>query len=91
MTIERFAELSGLLADPFADRAGVLSSAGLDAARWRKLEAEWSARLQGPDSGSLSRRFSAVYSATLRSLAQSLARTGDLASETSVTDAGSSW
>jgi hypothetical protein len=65
-SVDRFAELSALLADPFADRAAILCEAGLDAERWRAVEEGWAGRLQ--EDGAIAERFAAVYLKTVRAL-----------------------
>jgi hypothetical protein len=40
-TVERFAELSALLDDPFAKEEEVLRAAGLDRDAWERIEARW--------------------------------------------------
>ncbi len=76
-SVDRFAELSALLADPFADRAAILRAAGLDAERWRQVQEGWAGCLQ--EGGPVAERFAAVYDKILGALgapAVPLARAG---------------
>jgi len=74
-SVERFAQLSAQLADPFADRAGILCAAGLDAERWRNVQEGWAERLH-QEGGAVAERFAAVYDKTLGALGAPLARAG---------------
>lgn len=70
-SIERFAEVSATLDDPFAERDEVLRAAGLDAAGWAETERRWSQRLRedtADPKGTLVARFSKVYTATRQEL-----------------------
>jgi hypothetical protein len=67
-TVERCAELSALLDDPFADRAAVLRAAGLDEESWGAVQERWVARLAAPKGAALVARYGEVYEATLRRL-----------------------
>jgi hypothetical protein len=66
--IERFAELCAWLDDPFTDRSAVLRALGLDAARWRRIEDQWMARLINPAAEALVLKFGDVYASTRTSL-----------------------
>ncbi|APR86121.1 hypothetical protein A7982_12294 [Minicystis rosea] len=65
-TIERFAELSALLDDPFADEHEILHAFGLDAEAWDAIEARWIARMRAGDGDaeSLARLFGKSYRET---------------------------
>jgi hypothetical protein len=65
-TIERFAELSALLDDPFAEEDEVLRAAGLDAEAWEAIQARWVGELRGGsgDVEDLARRFGKMYRET---------------------------
>jgi hypothetical protein len=67
-TIERCAELSALLEDPFADRAAVLRAAGLDEAAWSAAQERWVEKLAAPEGEALIARYGEVYETTLRRL-----------------------
>ena len=67
-TVDRCAEVSALLEDPFADRAAVLHGAGLDENTWAAAQARWVERLVAPDAEPLVARFGEVYETTLRRL-----------------------
>jgi hypothetical protein len=76
-TIERFAELSALLEDPFADEEKVLRSAGLDSGAWDAIQRRWMARISSSaEAAALSGRFGAVYVATKERLARGAASEG---------------
>ncbi len=66
--IERFATLSALFADPFADRIAVLSGAGLDGPGWQSMMERCMQRLEGVGGEALARHFAEVFMKTLRSL-----------------------
>lgn len=51
--VQRVAEITAALADPFAARETVLASAGLDTATWARMESECTERLQQDTSGML--------------------------------------
>jgi hypothetical protein len=68
-SIDRFAEVSALLADPFSDGAAVLRDAGLDAEGWRKVEESWVPRLERDEAAA--ERFGVVFERTLRALSAS--------------------
>jgi hypothetical protein len=68
-TVDRCAEVSALLEDPFADRAAVLRGAGLDENTWAAAQARWVERLAAPDAEALVTRFGEVYETTLRRMA----------------------
>ncbi len=67
-TVERFAELSARLADPFADRATILCDAGLDAQSWGDIESRWQTRLgaASEEQDALVARFGEVYESVRR-------------------------
>jgi hypothetical protein len=67
-TVERFARLSALLADPFDDRAAVLGDVGLDAQGWQDLEQRWAAILGDAGNVDLAGRFTSVVDETLRGM-----------------------
>jgi aryl carrier-like protein len=75
-TIERFAELSARMEDPFADEEKVLREAGLDSMQWDAAQARWTKRISSSaaDAEDLSRRFGAAYVAAKERLA---GRTGE--------------
>ena len=75
-TVDRCAELSALLDDPFADRAAVLRGAGLDEAAWAAVQERWVATLTGPDGEALVARYGEVYETTLRRLSSGGAPVG---------------
>src|SRR5580692_7125892 len=75
-TLERCAELSALLDDPFADRAAVLRGAGLDEATWAAVQERWVAMLTGADSEAIVARYGEVYETTLRRLSSGGDRRG---------------
>jgi hypothetical protein len=62
-SVDRFAELSALLVDPLADRAAILSAAGLDPERWQMTQDAWAKRLR--DGGLVAERFAEVFDRTL--------------------------
>ena len=71
-TVERFAELSATLDDPFAEEHEVLHAAGLDSQRWASIEARWLLQLQSNASDGtpdLAARFGQTYKATRERLA----------------------
>src|SRR5262245_61478214 len=68
-TIESFAELTARLDHPFADRAAILRSAGIDEAAYRRHRDQWSADLAGAPSPELAQRFSDAYERVVRELA----------------------
>lgn len=51
--VRRFAEIMAALADPFAERASVLSAAGYDAVTWGPVERGWIQRIEQDVSGHL--------------------------------------
>jgi hypothetical protein len=61
LDVDRFAELTADLDDPFGDPAQVLAEAGLDAVGYEALVATWRARFEGDATGELSTRFADVY------------------------------
>ena len=69
-TVERFAELSAALDDPFAEEAEVLGAAGLDSARWATIEESWLLRMHssGSEAPDLVARFGQTYKATRETL-----------------------
>ncbi len=84
-TIERFAELSALLEDPFADEEEVLRGAGLDSGAWDAIQRRWMARLSSSANASaLSGRFGAVFVATKERLARGAASEGVPSTELAV-------
>jgi hypothetical protein len=70
-TIERFAELSALLDDPFAEEEEILRASGLDTQAWEATEARWLGQLRagGSDIEDLARRFGKTYRETTARLA----------------------
>ena len=68
-TVDRCAELSALLDDPFADRSAVLRAAGLDEKSWAAIQERWVAMLAAAESDALVGRYGEVYETTLRRLA----------------------
>jgi hypothetical protein len=70
-TIERFAELSAMQDDPFAEGEAVLRVVGLDEEAWEEIEKAWLARLAAgtPDAEALALRFGETYARTLERLA----------------------
>jgi hypothetical protein len=64
-TIERFAELSALLDDPYAEEDETLRARGLDRAGWAAIEARWLRAIRGGevDQEALL-RYSKTYGAT---------------------------
>jgi hypothetical protein len=62
-SVDRFAELSALLAEPLADRAAILGAAGLDPERWQTTQDDWAKRLR--DDGIVAARFAEVFDRTL--------------------------
>lgn len=70
-TVERFAELSALQDDPFAEQDEVLRAAGLDDETWEAIEKRWMDRLSsgGSDVEELTGRFGKTYSETRQRLA----------------------
>jgi hypothetical protein len=67
-TIERFAEISALLDDPFAEEDEVLRALGLDADGWDEIEARWLLRLRAEDAAPLGKRFGKAYRETVERL-----------------------
>lgn len=65
-SIERFAELSARLDDPFADRQAVLRAAGLNEGRWGDIVQRWSTRLRASEGAVLATRFGDGYAAAMR-------------------------
>jgi hypothetical protein len=63
-TVDRCAELSALLDDPFGDRAAVLRGAGLDEAAWGRVQERWVTKLVADEA--LVARYGEVYETTLR-------------------------
>jgi hypothetical protein len=68
-TIERFAEISALLDDTFAERDEVLRAFGLDAEIWARIEARWLLRFQEAEGTELGKRFGKAYRETVQRLA----------------------
>jgi hypothetical protein len=73
-TVDRCAELSALLDDPFADRAAVLRGAGLDEAAWGRVQERWVEQLVADEA--LVARYGEVYETTLRRLSSGGAPVG---------------
>lgn len=65
-SIERFAELSALLDEPFADRQAVLRAAGLDDERWTDVVERWAALLATAEGEVLAVRFGDAFVAARR-------------------------
>jgi hypothetical protein len=59
--VQRFAEMMAALADPFAERASVLSAAGHDAASWARVEQEWTRRIEQDSTGDLGAAFANAF------------------------------
>lgn len=59
--VQRFAEIMAALADPFAERASVLSATGHDAASWDRVEQEWTRRIEQDTSGALGAAFGQAF------------------------------
>lgn len=68
-TIERFAEISALLDDTFADEDEVLRASGLDAETWDRIEARWLTRLKEVEGIELGKRFGKAYRETVQRIA----------------------
>ena len=51
--VQRFAEIMAALADPFAERAAVLSASGYDVASWARVAQEWTRRIEQDTTGEL--------------------------------------
>src|SRR5690349_17560716 len=79
--IESFAELVARLDDPFADRASILRSAGLDEAAYLRRRALFSADLAGATTPELAQRFGETYARVVQAIAAAR-RGGDAASPT---------
>ena len=67
--VDRCAEISALLEDPFADRAAVLRGAGLDETTWAAAQERWVKKLAASNSDALVARYGEGYETTLRRLA----------------------
>lgn len=59
--VQRFAEIMAALADPFAERASVLSAKGHDAASWAHVEQEWTRRIEQDPTGELGAAFGQAF------------------------------
>jgi len=68
--IESFAELTARLDHPFADRASILRSAGLDEAAYLRHKNRWSADLAGALSPELAQRFGEAYARAVHAKAE---------------------
>jgi hypothetical protein len=64
--VQRFAEIMAALADPFAERALVLSAAGHDAASWARFEKEWTDHLEQDTTGELGAMFGQAFAQATR-------------------------
>lgn len=61
LSIERFAEVTAQLSAAFADPGAVLGQAGLNAERFRQVEAYWAARLGEAGSEPVRARFASAF------------------------------
>lgn len=59
--VRRFAEIMAALADPFAQRAAILSAAGYDATTWVPIERGWIERIEQDTNGQLGAEYGAAF------------------------------
>jgi hypothetical protein len=69
LSLDRFAELSAEIADPFAERSVLLRRAGLDEESWSRIIDSWMTAFTAPDGEHQAARFGEVFARTKRRLA----------------------